>query len=91
MTRLPVAMSNGLIPPAAGRHHGESKMAASVSLVLRGRYSCGRQLTTEHGELPIEPGVGHYSGTGIWFALLLYRVTPHREGLAPATGKSRGG
>ena len=59
MTRHPVEMSNGLISPAAGRHHGESKMAASVSLVLRGRYSCGRHLTTENGELPIEPGVGH--------------------------------
>ena len=49
-------------------------MAASVSLVLRERYSCGRRLTTENGELPIEPGVGHYGGTGTWFAL--YRVTP---------------
>jgi len=60
MTRLPVGMSNGLIPPAGERHHGESKMAASVSLLLRGRYSCGRPAATENGELPIEPGVGHY-------------------------------
>ncbi len=84
MTRLPVAMSNGLIPPAAGKHHGELKMAASVSLLLRGGYSCGCPLTTERGEVPIEPRVGHYSGTGTWFALLLSRVAPHREGLAPA-------
>jgi hypothetical protein len=71
MTPLPVAMGNGLIPPAAGRRHGESKMTASVSLLLRGRYGCGRPSTTEHGELPIEPGVGHYGGTGTWFAPLL--------------------
>ena len=71
MTRPRVAMGNGLIPPARGRHHGESKMAASVSLLLRGRYSCGRPLITENGKLPIEPGVGHNSGTGTWFALRL--------------------
>jgi len=70
MTCLPVAMSNGLISPAMGRHHGEAKMAASVSLLLRGRYRCRRPLTTEYGELPIEPGVDHYGRIGTWFALL---------------------
>ena len=70
MTRLPVAMSNGLISPAVGRHHDEAKMAASVSQLMRGQYRCGRPLTIEYGKLPIEPGVGHYGRIGTWFALL---------------------
>ena len=45
MTRLPVAMSNGLISPTVGRLHDEAKMAASVSQLMRGQYRCGRPLT----------------------------------------------
>jgi hypothetical protein len=69
MTCLPLAMSNGLISPAVRRHHGEAKMAATVSLLLRGRYSCERPLTSECGERPTEPGVGHYGRIGTSFAL----------------------
>jgi hypothetical protein len=91
MTCLPLTMSNGLISPAIGRHHGEAKMAATVSLLLRGRYGCGRWLTTRVWRRANR--TRGWSLRSNWHLVCSFVLTcaAHREGLAPAVGKSQGG
>jgi hypothetical protein len=83
MMRRTVVMSNGLITER-GRVKGGAKLAATVALWLRKRYSLRRVLETEKGELHVESGIGHCSGIGTSFAL---ECDAHRGGLAHATGK----
>jgi hypothetical protein len=66
-------------------------MAATVSLLLRGRYSCGRSLTTRVWRTANR--TRGWSLRSNWHLVCSFALAcaAQREGLAPAIGKSQGG